>query len=163
MKSVNYFFASFCAIALTISFMACKNDGKSIQEGSAQTTADLINNSVTSDMPVDSINVAKMVFAEKTFNFGTAKEGDKITHTFKFKNEGKVPLLIRDAHSTCGCTVPEFPKDPIPVGGVGEINVTFNTAHKEGAQKKPIIISANTFPVEETYVTIEGEVIKEKK
>ncbi len=158
MKSINYFFA----FVFFVSFVACKNNGKSIQEGTPQTTADLINNPVTSDAPIDSVNVAKMVFAEKTFNFGTAKEGDKITHTFKFKNEGKVPLLIRDAHSTCGCTVPEFPKDPIPVGGIGEINVTFNTAHKEGAQKKPIIISANTFPVEDTYVTIEGEVTKTK-
>ncbi len=156
---MKYFIYLF-SFALVTSFMACKNGSKAIQEGTPQTTADLINNPVTADSPIDSVNVAKMVFAEQTYNFGKAKAGDKITHTFKFKNEGKVPLLIREARSTCGCTVPEFPKDPIPVGGMGEINVTFNTAHKEDHQKKPIIISANTFPVEQTYVNIEGDVIK---
>lgn len=146
------------ALCIALFFAACKEGGKEIQEGAPQTTADLINNPVTADAPVDSVNVAKMVFTEQTYNFGKAKAGDKIVHTFKFKNEGKVPLLIREARSTCGCTVPEFPKDPIPVGGSGEINVTFNTAHKKDHQKKPIIINANTFPVEQTYVSIEGDV-----
>ena len=158
MKHIFYLFSFALAFSIASLFIGCKNNKKEIQEGKAQTTADLINNPVTADAPLDSINVAKMVFSETTFNFGKAKAGDKVVHTFKFKNAGKVPLLIRDARSTCGCTVPEFPKDPIPVGGIGEINVTFNTAHKKDHQKKPIIISANTYPVEQTYVNIEGDV-----
>jgi hypothetical protein len=162
------FFTLFMAIAISTLFMtACNNTDsqKTVQRNgtpNGMTVADLIDNPVTADQPKDTVNVAKMTFSEASFNFGKAKAGDVVKHTFLFKNTGNVPLLIRNARSSCGCTVPEFPKDPIPVGGTGEINVKFNTAGKSGRERKPIIITANTYPTEKEYVFIEGDVEGDK-
>ena len=153
-------------VSFSLIFTACgTDDGKTVQRNgtaNGMTVADLIDNPVTADQPKDTVNVAKMTFDEASFNFGKTKAGAVVAHTFKFKNTGNQPLLIRNARSTCGCTVPEFPKDPIPVGATGEINVKFNTTGKSGREKKPIIITANTFPVEKEYVFIEGEVEGDK-
>ena len=105
----------------------------------------------------DSINVAKMHFEQDTFFFGKVKEGDVISHKFTFTNTGKVPLLIHDARSTCGCTIPKWPKAPIRPGDSGIINVKFNTENKGGHQHKPVTVLANTFP-NATMVHVIGEV-----
>ena len=81
--------------------------------------ADMIRMPVSAVDPVDTVNVARFDFEEKTFNFGTAREGKFVEHTYKFTNSGTIPLIIQDATATCGCTVPEWPKEPIPPGGAG--------------------------------------------
>ncbi len=100
---------------------------------------------------------AVMTFTEKTFEYGKVKQGDVVEHTFTFENTGNAPLLITNAKSTCGCTVPIYPKSPILPGETEEIKVRFNTKGKQGKQKKPIMIEANTTP-KTTVVYIEGEV-----
>tara|TARA_B100001245_G_scaffold217558_1_gene186125 strand:- start:477 stop:1001 length:525 start_codon:yes stop_codon:yes gene_type:complete len=85
-------------------------------------------------------------FAELDHDFGSIKEGDVVEHTFKFKNTGDAPLIISSATASCGCTVPDWPKEPIPVGEEGEIQVRFNSAKKPGVQNKTITITANTYP-----------------
>ena len=47
-----------------------------------------------------------MEFAETTFDFGTVKDGEMVSHTYKFKNTGSEPLILSDAKGSCGCTVP---------------------------------------------------------
>lgn len=122
--------------------------------------ADLIRMPVSAKDPIDSINVAKFEFEEEVYNFGTTREGKTVAHDYKFTNTGKVPLLIKDARSTCGCTVPDWPKEPIPPGEGGVIKVSFNTAGKTENQTKPITITANTYPAK-TLLRIEGYVIKQ--
>ena len=73
-----------------------------------------------------------------------------VEHTFSFTNQGKVPLLITDARSTCGCTVPEWPRQPIAPGQVAEISVRFDTQQKFNQQNKPVTITANTLPAQTT-------------
>lgn len=85
-------------------------------------------------------------FAEEDHDFGEIKEGDVVEHVFKFTNTGDAPLIISSATASCGCTVPVWPKDPIPVGEEGEIQVRFNSAKKPGMQTKTITITANTYP-----------------
>ncbi len=121
--------------------------------------ADIIRNPVTANGVEDSINVAKMQFEKDTFFFGTVKEGKVVNHRFTFTNAGEVPLLIHDARSTCGCTIPKWPKNPIAPGEKGTINVKFNTENKGGYQHKPVTILANTYP-NSTVVHIVGEVKK---
>ena len=58
-----------------------------------------------------------------SFDWGKLKEGDKMTHIFKFKNTGDNDLVITDAHGSCGCTVPEWPKEPIKPGKGGDLKV----------------------------------------
>lgn len=85
-------------------------------------------------------------FDESSFDFGTINEGDVVDHTFTFTNTGEAPLIISSATASCGCTVPQWPKEPIPVGGTGEIKVQFNSRNKPGIQNKTISITANTYP-----------------
>ncbi len=85
-----------------------------------------------------------MKFEELDHNFGTIKQGESVTHIFKFKNDGKEPLIINTAVGSCGCTVPEYPKEPIRPNGAGEIKVTFNSTGKSGPQDKTITITYDT-------------------
>ena len=98
-------------------------------------------------------------FGEELYDFGNITEGDKAEHVFTFKNVGEAPLIISSATATCGCTVPEWPKEPIPVGGSGEIKVVFNSANKSGIQAKTVTITANTYP-KKSQLRIRGNVIK---
>lgn len=101
--------------------------------------------------------MAAFAFSEDTYDFGTIREGEIVTHTFKFTNSGKVPLVIEDARASCGCTVPEWPKEPIPPGASNEIKVEFNSSNKAGNVNKSVSITANTKPAV-TTVFIKGEV-----
>jgi len=91
--------------------------------------------------------ISKIEFETTEFDFGTIREGDIINHTFSFKNTGNSPLVIKKASASCGCTVPKWPKRPIPVGGMGNIDVRFDTKNKPKRQIKTITITANTDPV----------------
>jgi hypothetical protein len=88
----------------------------------------------------------KFEFEEESYDFGTINEGDIVTHVFKFTNTGEAPLVISSATASCGCTVPEWPRDPIAVGEEGEIKVQFNSRKKPGVQNKTVTITANTYP-----------------
>lgn len=85
-----------------------------------------------------------MKFDVLEHNFGTIKQGESVTYIFKFKNDGKEPLIINTAVGSCGCTVPEYPKEPIRPNGNGEIKVTFNSTGKSGPQDKTVTITYDT-------------------
>ncbi|TRX48902.1 DUF1573 domain-containing protein [Fulvivirga sp. M361] len=85
-------------------------------------------------------------FEENEFDFGTINEGDEVEHMFKFKNVGDAPLIIQSARGSCGCTVPNPPKEPIGVGETGEMLVKFNSKGKPNMQNKTVTITANTWP-----------------
>lgn len=100
-----------------------------------------------------------MTFEKATYDFGKLKQGESVQYIFKFKNTGKTPLIISDASATCGCTVPEPPKDPIMPGKDGEIKVVFNSTGKMGVQDKVVTITSNANPtVSEVHLI--GEVIE---
>jgi len=109
----------------------------------------------------ESSGAAVFSFESSSYDFGKVKEGEKVTHSFKFKNTGTAPLIINDAEASCGCTIPEYPKEPIAPGGEGEIQVVFNSAGRFGKQSKVITISSNADPsTTELYLT--GEVLEKK-
>ncbi len=151
-------------IVLSILFQNCTNNGsdekrlEEVQTGGSE-IKDIIRNPVTANAKADTNNIAKMTFEKDTFFFGAVKEGAVIDHKFKFTNTGTVPLLIHDARSTCGCTIPKWPKEPVQPGESSFIKVKFNTEKKEGFQDKPVTILANTYP-NSTVVHVVGEVKK---
>jgi len=87
-----------------------------------------------------------IAFEKTVHDFGTVKEGESVEYTFVFTNTGKEPLKIESARGSCGCTVPQWPKEPIPAGAKGEIKVSFNSNGKRGKQHKSVTIKANTNP-----------------
>ena len=103
-------------------------------------------------------NATSITFAESVHDFGTVKEGQTVTHVFKFKNSGNKPLVISNAQGSCGCTVPEYPREPIAPGAGGEIKVKFDSKGKKDVQTKYVTLNANTEPAE-TRLTIKANVI----
>lgn len=101
-------------------------------------------------------------FTEEEHDFGTINEGDIVDHVFTFVNSGETPLIISSATASCGCTVPQWPKEPIPVGGSGEIKVQFNSRKKPGIQNKTVTITANTYP-KISRLKIKANVIKSEQ
>jgi hypothetical protein len=102
-------------------------------------------------------NGAGISFEKNSYDFGEIKEGEKVTHEFKFTNNGTIPLIISNATASCGCTVPEYPKEPIAPGESGVIKVIFNSAGKSGMQHKVVTLTTNANPVT-TEVYLTGEV-----
>ncbi len=85
-----------------------------------------------------------ITFDKTSFNFGNFGELDGVkTHIFTFTNNGSQPLSIFDITSTCGCTIPEWSKEPIPPGGKGTVKVTYDPIGRPGAFRKSITVKSN--------------------
>jgi len=87
-----------------------------------------------------------IAFEQDTFRFGTIEEGERVSHAFNFVNMGKSDLIIVNAYGSCGCTVPEYSKKPVPPGQKGVINVVFDSKGRVGEQVKSVTVVANTEP-----------------
>ncbi|MEL6658582.1 MAG: DUF1573 domain-containing protein [Bacteroidota bacterium] len=131
-----------CACEQTAATSTLENDEATVEAGEI---ASIIRNPVTAQTEeLDTTLIAEMTFDNETHNFGMVDQGAIITHDFKFTNTGTVPLVISDVRSTCGCTVADWPREPIAPGGEGSIPVRFDTKNKSGIQSKPVTITANT-------------------
>lgn len=87
---------------------------------------------------------AVLTFEKTTVELGTFTADQPQKCTFTFTNTGNKPLVIQQAFSTCGCTVPEYPKDPVQPGQKGSVSVTYNGKGKApGTFSKPITIRSN--------------------
>lgn len=80
---------------------------------------------------------------EKEYNFDKIPQGKPVFHFFEIINTGKTPLKLDDVHATCGCTTPEWSRDPIAPGATARIKVGYNAA-AEGPFEKPITITYNS-------------------
>ena len=137
MKRIALFFASI----MIFSSISCKESAskKVDQEKAAQSE---------SETPT---STAAMSFDKSTHDFGTIQEGETVQTTFTFTNVGQTDLIIVDARGSCGCTVPNYPKNtPIAPGASGEILVSFDSSNKPNMQQKTVTISANTSNGRET-------------
>jgi Protein of unknown function (DUF1573) len=92
--------------------------------------------------PVDP-NAGKFKFNEETHDFGTVPEGPLAEYDFEFKNTGKSPIVITDAHGSCGCTVPTWPHEPIMPKKSAKIHVAYTTNGRQGMINKDVIINSN--------------------
>jgi len=115
-------------------------------KASRDIAADAVELPVTADGKKPGKGLPKMVFDKSLHDFGAIKAGEKVTYSFRFVNRGDKDLLVQNASGSCGCTVPDFPREPIPPGQEGYIRVQFNSEGKTGVQEKTVTVLANTLP-----------------
>lgn len=106
--------------------------------------------------PVADPNAASFRFSDETWDFGQIPQGIPVSHVFDFQNAGKEPLIISQATASCGCTTPEWTKEPVLPNKSGNVKVTFNAA-KEGTFTKTVTILSNTGSPK--YLTVKGNVL----
>ena len=107
--------------------------------------SDIVNNSSSADGKTNS-DLPEIKFNEEEFDFGKITQGEIVSHAFIFKNTGNHNLIISGASGSCGCTVPEWPKEPIKAGEENKINVVFNSEGKSGLQEKTVTLITNCEP-----------------
>jgi hypothetical protein len=120
----------FCAVALT-SALACPWLVSACHASGAQGAADAPG------------SAPKIELVESQFDFGNVVEGDTVKHVFVVKNAGNSTLNIERVQTTCGCTAAVLKSKEIPPAGTSEIEISFNTQGKPGAQTKSVTVVSN--------------------
>ncbi len=85
----------------------------------------------------------KIAFSEESHDFGDIVQGDRVEYVFEFENTGTEPLILSDVRTTCGCTAPQWPREPVAPGEKADLKVVFNSTGKMGIQNKVITIMSN--------------------
>ena len=111
----------------------------------------------TSAKPVNA-KLTTIEWKEKAINYGKIKEGEKLDLEFHFKNTGDAPLTISRVEPSCGCTVAEFPKEPIAPGKEGTIKGSFNSEGKTSTQHKTLMVYANSASAQPAELSFDVEV-----
>lgn len=125
---------------------------------SNEVTTDLVDITQTANGNTPAGKEPAMKFEQEMFDFGKISQGERVSHSFKFKNVGGSDLVILEAHGSCGCTVPKFPKKAIPPGQEEVIDVEFSSEGKHGMQEKTVTLTTNCTP-NTKVITIKAEVL----
>lgn len=150
MKKLFFIFSIFSLVVL-----ACNTNTRNHKEPVAEQTGE----EQLKKIAEDTASWTTIEWLDSSKNFGNVVEGEKVLIEFKFKNSGNKPLIIKDVTASCGCTVPEKPKEPIAPGQTGVIKAEFNTKNRVGSASKDVIVTCNT--ASETYTLhFEGQVLK---
>jgi hypothetical protein len=99
-----------------------------------------------------STSLTTIQWIDSAQNYGRINEGQKLAVSFRFKNSGSKPLVIQSVTPTCGCTVADYPKQPLAPGEEGEITGEFDSNGREGLQRKHITVVTNTNPAQQDVV-----------
>lgn len=96
---------------------------------------------------------------ETQHDFGTITQGETVSHTFRFKNNGTEPLKLTRVKPSCGCTTPEWSREEVAPGEEGFIEVKFNSTGKSGVQSKAVTVTGN-FDGTNQILRFRGEIKK---
>jgi hypothetical protein len=118
---------------------------QSESEANKHLPADLVQHPVINDAGSEKA-IGRLVFADTLHDFGRLTEGEVVTYDFECSNQGNKDVIISEAHASCGCTVPEYPKEPLRKGDSHVIKVTFNSEGKKGYNEKLITVTTNGLP-----------------
>lgn len=123
---------------------------------------DMVNIDATASGNAPTGKAPQMKFEMMEHDFGTISQGERVTTQFKFKNTGGTDLVISEAHGSCGCTVPDYPRKAIPPGGEDVIKVEFNSEGKSGMNEKTVTLTTNCEPPT-LILTIKADVVVPKE
>ena len=132
-----------------LSVVSCKKDQSAdelITTASSEVSVDSANNNVVEATNNTQV-LTNLALSEPEFDFGKIKKGDKVEHVYEVTNTGKNPLIISSVVPTCGCTVPEFTKDPIMPGQKGKVTLKFDSTNFHGIVHKTAQLYANVSQV----------------
>ena len=135
-------------LVLGVTASNAQETSKAVKKIKAKTTA-------ASTPKVDG---AGMVFVTETIDYGTVAYNSDGRREFVFTNNGNKPLIITNVQSTCGCTVPTYPKEPIAPGAKGVIGVKYDTSRAGQAFTKTVPLTTNAVEPSRT-LTIKGNVL----
>jgi hypothetical protein len=147
-------------IALSIigfGLVSCKKENKETQAADAVVTDSTVTTTTTpadstvvapvstetTPAPASNQPVTTIALSESNFDFGKVKKGDKVQHVYEVTNTGTNPLVISEVKPGCGCTVPDFTKEPIMPGKKGKITLHFDSTNFDGAVNKFADVFAN--------------------
>lgn len=126
-----------------------------INAQNAKPAAEPVSKTQATDKPVDG---PKMTFEHTTVDYGEIEQSSDPLRVFPFKNEGTEPLIIKHAKGSCGCTVPNYPKEPIMPGESADIEVRYDTK-RIGPFTKTVRLTTNEGGPQRV-LTIKGKVHK---
>ncbi len=131
-KSVGLF-----TLSLLMLTVACK------KESAAEKITDAEMKAIQTEKAIAG-KLAKVQFDKEVHDFGTIAEGAIVETEFMVTNIGDSDLIIFEAKGSCGCTVPQPPKEPIKPGDSAPIKVSFDSKGKLGEQEKSVTLKTNT-------------------
>ena len=100
-------------------------------------------------------------FKAEKHDFGKIVEGTQASYSFEFTNTGKAPVVISNVQPSCGCTTPEWTREPIMPGKTGKVTASYNSAGRPGNFNKTITV-VNNGEVSQIILTIQGSVEPKK-
>lgn len=163
----------FWIIALVV-FVSCTTESKKATETTSTDATGLPASSEqvasTTNLPqapefqtkAEELPKTQVAFEKEVHDFGKVKSGEKVKFQYKFKNSGSQNLLITYVKPSCGCTTPNWSKDPVEPGKEGYIDVEFDSKGKEGIQQKTITVYGNFEDGIVKTLTLQGEVLAAK-
>ena len=148
----------FVTLLIFSAMFSCDDAAKKVNNKNNRLSTDLVKNNQSLNNNSKDIIQPIVEILQSEYDFGIIKQGEKATHDYIIKNIGNSDLLISSAKGSCGCTVPEWPKEPISPGSIAKIKVTFDSKGKIGKQSKRITLMTNAIP-NVKILTIKGEII----
>ncbi|MFN0201262.1 MAG: DUF1573 domain-containing protein [Bacteroidia bacterium] len=143
----------FCSLMLTVAFISCQkneNAGTNVAKGKDSTRTAASADAQSSDGGVpdfqkkaEDLPKTKIKWFEEEYDFKEIKEGEVVTHTFKFQNDGTEPLVITHVKPSCGCTATNWTKEPIEPGKEGMAEIKFDSKGRPGPVQKTITVYGN--------------------
>ena len=144
----KYFFILISVLFIT----SCGNNDSKLP-------ADMVNNPVSATGLDKDVKMPQISFKKTEHDFGKVIQGEVVSYGFKFTNTGQSDLLIANVSTSCGCTVSEYPVDPIKPGDTKVVEAKFDSRSRIGFQNKRITVLTNASPAK-TQLYIKAEVIK---
>ena len=157
MKKVLFILAAMFTTSLALNTAIAQTTATKSAAPAKSSTAKAAAKPAQSPAAASTTSGAKIEFSKEVHDYGNVKYGGDGTCTFEFKNTGNAPLIISQAQGSCGCTVPEWPKEPINPGQKALLKVKYDT-NRPGPINKTVTITSNAVNEPSKVVSIKGTV-----